>query len=176
MQFRISYFGPDSWLLTDNELMSVLQAQSVGEPQYVGELARRLRTGDLFEPLVLWRTSRLDKYGELSSVDFKRGLEKQISEVIHCRCIFHVILDKGKTQRALDLVLREDGAVHRIGASTQEVLIGVFLSRPEKSPTSRRTAINLLSARLGLAEHELSEIEDPVLVRNSSHEQQPELF
>ncbi len=155
--------GADSWSLTDDQLLFRLTNDAVGDAQSVAEMGRRLMTGDLYAPLGLWRTTDVDAYPVLSSAPEKRKIEQDLSNVLRTKIIFHVIRDKGKTQRELSLILREDGKTHRFGQDTDEVLVGVFFSRGDFSDPIRKRAEERLRQLLTLrGVSNLTELEDPV--------------
>ena len=92
----------------------------------------------------------------------KRTIESKLQAVVGTRCIFHVILDKGKTECLLKLFVRDQGQQRDFGRDTNEILIGAFLSKSEQSIAARARAIadlRLVLADLGVAD--LRELDDP---------------
>jgi uncharacterized protein len=154
--------GADSWRLTDDELLSYLTHQ-VGEGQLIGEIGRRLTVGDLYTPLVLWSSPDINAYRQLSGVDFKRLVERRLSAVLKTRCLFHVILDSGKTERKIKIHVREDEVDREFGRDSKELLIGLFMSRPTAFATARARAEAELRTSLASAGVKgLLQIKDPL--------------
>ena len=71
MELAVKYdlLGADSWKLTDSELIARLTTQTVGDAQLIGEVGRRLTLGDLYSPLILWRTPSTSAYPTLASAE-----------------------------------------------------------------------------------------------------------
>jgi hypothetical protein len=156
--------GAESWLLTDDQLMARLTTVTIGETQEVAELGKRLIAGQLYVPLGLWFTRDVDCYAALSQADEKREIERDLARITGTRVIFHVIRDKGKTERALYLQLRDDGKLHTFGVDTDEVLIGVFLSREIPPLTMRRGEERLRQLLALRGARVLNPLQDPVLL------------
>ena len=101
--------GTNSWSQTDDGFLSTLEKQAIGEYQHVASLIRRVRTGDLYSPIFLERSSDTDLYTTLSSPDTKKRIVEHLEKVIlrklnvSRKVIFHVILDLAKTERAVAL-------------------------------------------------------------------------
>ncbi|WP_421611838.1 HD domain-containing protein [Agrobacterium tumefaciens] len=126
--------GIDSWILTDDLLIHQLISGSVGVNQNIGTLAKRIMLADLYYPVSLRRSSTTNGYGKLSTPAVKRALEAKMSQALKCQTIVHVILDRSKTDRAVNLHIRDQNRDAEIGESSNELLIGLFSSReqPEK--------------------------------------------
>lgn len=59
--------GADSWVMTDGGFLDFLEQKGIGEAQEVRELVRRLRRGDLYEPVALYESPAVEKYTALSN-------------------------------------------------------------------------------------------------------------
>lgn len=122
--------GSDSWVRTDAEFLEYLDRTAIGDAQEVRNLIRRLKAGDLYEPILLLGSPSIDTYGTLNSIEVKRELEAEIireSKVKGAKIIIHFILDKGKTERAVSFV-NENGESRVIGQSSRQILCGLFVS------------------------------------------------
>ncbi|MDR6742041.1 HD superfamily phosphohydrolase [Herbaspirillum sp. 1173] len=143
--------GANSWVHTDAELLSILEKKGIGEYQFVGELIKRIRLGDLFEPICLLESESVDKYKVLSAAEEKARVETALIEFgknilgINIRVIFHLILDVGKTRRSVKVKIRDshDGIVE-IGGESKRLLIGVFVSKKGLS----EKAMNMLNQKI----------------------------
>lgn len=131
--------GNDSWRLTDDELIERLSSLR-GEGQFISDTAQRLRCGDLWSPIILKRSTNISLYKNLSGRDVKRDIERRIYEAVRdvtsfkTKFLLHFILDKGKTQRKLKFFIDELGGDVTIGQDSEQLLVGVFASRPISSP------------------------------------------
>ncbi len=164
VELAVQYGILDSsdWILTDDELMSSLMDAAVGVSQEVGEIGRRLRAGDLYHPIALWRSPASRAYKYLSQTIVKREIEKSISKIANLKCIFHIILDKGKTRRGVSIFNRDSKKTEMVGENSDDLLIGIFLSR---EPTERQRLAILSHMRNKLNEvgvHTLFDLDDPV--------------
>ena len=155
--------GRNSWLYTDDEFLAHLAHSSIGENQEIADLVRRLRCGDLYWPMWLGRSSRVSLYKELSNPDVKSKLAQTIEAGVLRSCgmstpaIFHVILDVGKTERAIR-VDPGDGREIEVGTSSRSLLVGVFLARPWSEGArlfeQAKSRLHSLLAEIGLEEME----------------------
>jgi HD superfamily phosphohydrolase len=155
--------GPDSWVLTDDGLMALLGRDAKGENQKISEIGRRLMRGDLYEPLALWRTPSIASYKRLARASYKREVERLVGAGLRTHCIFHVILDNRKVSRQVTLLNRDSNRDIQIGEDSQELLIGVFVSRSDQPTTIQRKVISTLLERLhadGI--EEIKELDDPL--------------
>jgi uncharacterized protein len=160
--------GADSWVHTDSELFSVLE-HGIGEAQAAAELVKRLRSGELYEPLALLVSPSIEVYDNLSSVEFKKFFESDISKFLKelggegANTIVHFILDKGKTRRAVKIKMRDSGEFITVGENSKNLLIGVFRSR---GGVSQRIFPALTERiKLVLGEHgvqQIQPIDDPM--------------
>ena len=129
-----SMLGADDWRHTDESLLDALQARSVGEHQLVGQILRRLRLGDLFECVEVWHTPDVDRYGELSTSDAKRRMERTVEEALarsggpKIRICLHYILDKKKTGRSIVFRHIETEEEERVGQDSSNLLVGAFVT------------------------------------------------
>eukprot|EP01034_Spumella_vulgaris_P030452 gene30454-37670_t len=130
--------GTDSWILTDDGLLQHLMASSIGDNQEIGYLIKRILLAQLYKPIAILKGGKIDKYKVLSDPQTKREIERQMASVIKSPCLFHVILDKAKTDRKLEIYLRDQNRVAELGFDTQEVLVGLFSSRPLQDSVSAR--------------------------------------
>lgn len=126
---------PSAWKYTDNQLLEQLWSIGIGEFEDVRVMVRRLRTGDLFAPLVLLESPNVDAYRLLDSAAAKRSLVAALKS--HSRkagysyqYLLHFIRDVAKTDRAVDIIEKESGRTMRIGRNSSRLLIGLFTSRP----------------------------------------------
>lgn len=122
--------GTDSWILTDDGLINRLISDSIGENQDIGALIKRIMLADLYYPVSLLKTRRIGGYAELSKPHTKRSLEAKLSKILGCPCIFHVILDRSKTDRKVTLYIRDTAETVVVGEDSREMLVGLFSSRP----------------------------------------------
>lgn len=132
--------GTDSWILTDDGLIQLLISSSVGEHQEIGVLVKRLMLAQLYEPVAILRGWRIDKYGYLSDPSEKRRIEQKMGEILKTHCIFHVILDKAKTDRKLSFYVRDRRQQMDVGSDTREILVGLFASRLHSEGVGRRAS------------------------------------
>lgn len=160
--------GADSWVYTDAELFNVLE-RGIGETQSSAELVKRLRSGELYEPLALLVSPSIEAYERLSSTEFKQFFESEILKSLKlagsegAKIIVHFILDKGKTQRAVKVKIRDTGEFLTVGTNSKNLLIGVFRSRGGVS--ERALAALTERVQVLLAEHGVQQvrpIEDPM--------------
>jgi HD superfamily phosphohydrolase len=129
--------GPDVWKMTDLEFLSHLQDISVGEAQDAKELARRISCGDLYHPVLLAEFPGTSKYDDLNNPLEKRKLESRIKILIKSKLslskevIVHYIKDKGKTDRAVPVIIRDSNRKVTLGMNSDKTLIGIFISSEE---------------------------------------------
>ena len=135
--------GNNSWSHTDDGFLAGLENLALGEFQHISQLIKRLRCGDLYDPIILERSKCVELYKELSSPLRKREIVDFIDKSILRKngfarnIIFHVILDSGKTERAITIEV--DGREPKIiGTDSRSLLVGIFLSRP--LPTAAKSA------------------------------------
>ncbi|MCB9924542.1 MAG: HD domain-containing protein [Planctomycetaceae bacterium] len=126
---------PSAWKYTDNELLDQLWNIGIGEFQDIRDMVRRLRTGDLFVPLVLLESPDVETYRLLDNAEAKRSLvaalKSRSREAGHsCQYLVHFIRDVAKTDRAVDVIEKESGRSIRMGRDSNRLLIGLFTSRP----------------------------------------------
>lgn len=121
--------GTDSWILTDNGLLQTLINDSIGEHQEIGTIIKRLMLAQLYRPVSLLRGRGVDSYRILSNPGTKRALEEKMGALLKSQCVFHVILDRAKTDRKLLFYVRDQERKIEIGHDTKEILVGLFASR-----------------------------------------------
>lgn len=162
--------GASSWVHTDAELLTILEKNGIGEAQAVGDLVKRLRVGDLYTPITLLQSPSIEFYENLSNVENKAKFESSIVEYAKkefnssVKIIMHLILDKGKTQRAVELIIKETGERKIIGKSSKNLLVGCFISKnslSEKNSSLLAKKINELLSDFGLKN--ISNIDDPMV-------------
>jgi HD superfamily phosphohydrolase len=150
---RLEMVGVDSWRMTDDELIQYFLTRSVGEAQYVKELTRRLRVGELFFPVLMSRSPSVDLYRTLTRIDTKREIERGVRKAAFedrsgPQLLVHFILDVRKTQRSVQVKLRETGTLETLGSDSRSLLIGVFSSTPvgpKEYATLQTEALRILS-------------------------------
>ncbi|MER8407569.1 HD domain-containing protein [Mesorhizobium sp. M1307] len=142
--------GTDSWILTDDGLINRLISMSVGANQDIGAIIKRIMLADLYHPISLLKSRNIEGYAELSKPIVKRSLEARMSKVLGSPCIFHVILDRSKTDRRVELYVRDLAEDVAIGEDSSEILMGLFSSR---APSDRIAARALVELRLVLPEY-----------------------
>lgn len=161
--------GANSWVHTDSELLAILERNGIGDAQAVSDLIKRLRVGDLYIPISLLKSPSIGQYSSLCSTEVKSRIESSIVEFakstlgLNIRIIVHLILDKGKTCRAVQVRLKENGKLTSIGVNSENLLVGVFLSKAglsERNMASLKQQIYNILKEEGL--QEMSEIEDPM--------------
>lgn len=165
----LNLVGADSWLNTDSEILDHLEKKSIGNAQDIADLVRRLRSGDLYEPIALLETSAIEHYDRISRIDTKMSLEAELANyaksklAFPARPILHFILDHGKTERAVNVTVQETGESLTVGHSSKRILIGVFAS---KSVTKEADVIALTVKIKELLNFtgidEVSSLEDPM--------------
>ena len=161
--------GSDSWIMTDDELLFNLERRGIGEAQDVAYLVKRLRRGDLYYPVGLFRTDKTSAYSDLSQVECKRHIESKLVQYarevlkVRTRILVHYILDKKKTDRAVEVVTAETGERKILGGNSDALLVGVF-SSTELSGDRTQSDIDKEARRLfkqiGLPDLEL--LHDPL--------------
>jgi HD superfamily phosphohydrolase len=125
--------GPDDWRLTDENLLSQLEQRSIGDHQIIGNTVKRLRLGDLFDCIGVWRTEDITPYPRLSESEAKRELERQIEQEVasigaqRSRICLHYILDKKKTCRSISYRNLDLGNDVTIGYNSCVLLVGAFV-------------------------------------------------
>ncbi|MGZ5547228.1 MAG: HD domain-containing protein [Nitrososphaeraceae archaeon] len=162
--------GEDCWLMTDIQLFDYLETESKGDKQEIGALIKRIRCGNLYVPAFLMKSPNIDKYNILSNIkikkDFEQKLQNEILEKLKIRVnlIIHSILDHRKTDRLIDVYIRESDEYLSIGCDSRQLLVGVFLSseiKSEKKNDELKKLIVDYFTRIGL--ENIIEIEDPML-------------
>ncbi|ODT84900.1 MAG: hypothetical protein ABS69_01795 [Nitrosomonadales bacterium SCN 54-20] len=164
MELAVEYklLGAADWIRTDDQLLQDLIYGGKGEAQQIGELSRRLLTGDLFTPIALWHSSATEAYRMLARTETKRELEELVNQHIGGRCIFHVILDRGKTEREIMLHNRDTGKYEQLGNDTNDLLIGVFVSKSPQASRTQRACEELLDRLAEFGVTQLSTLPDPM--------------
>jgi HD superfamily phosphohydrolase len=152
--------GPDIWLRTDDGLLDHLESASIGENQFVGQIVKRLRVGDLFECLEIWKTSEIDKYAQMKDAAAKRELEVSINAAVaqtggpRLRICIHFIIDDRKTCRSLSFRESDTGERRTVGYDSKSLLVGAFVTNARATPLTaqeRQRAIDVVKSELALA-------------------------
>ncbi len=161
--------GADSWLKTDLELLDYL-GLSRGESQEIPQLAKRIKCGDLYTPICLTTSNFTDLYLKFSNITSKKNIEDRLSEKVrdtlklNLKLLIHPILDNRKTDRSVDVVIRETKEKRRIGTDSKQLLIGVFISKElsssDKLENLRRLILSFLVEE-GMTD--ISYIKDPMI-------------
>lgn len=165
---QLNLIGTDSWIYTDDELISKLETAARGEAQEVAELARRVRAGDLYMPLALLESTSVDLYAELSDSNRKREIERDIQNALRDGgqsaggVLLHVIQDSKKTRRAVSVICDDSDEELVIGTDSQRLLIGIFSSR--KLPGAQALQLKFEAMRIlrNAGATNLRELEDPM--------------
>lgn len=161
--------GASSWVHTDSELLAILEKNGIGDAQGVGDLIKRLRVGDLYTPVVMLQSPSIEFYENLSSTEAKSNFESSVVDFAkkelnsNVKIILHLILDKGKTQRAVSIKVRETGKDRTIGKNSKNLLIGLFISKntlSEKSNNALASYVTKLLQDFGLKK--ITRIDDPM--------------
>lgn len=140
--------GTDSWLMTDAAFLDFLDAKGLGEAQETRELVRRLRRGDLYDPIALMETPDIDAYAAVSGAELKKSIEIELtrkSKRRGIRLLVHFILDKGKTERAIKVRLSDSSESIVIGHSSSRLLCGLFASHSRLNEPDREKLVQLFS-------------------------------
>ena len=173
--------GNNSWSHTDDSFLNSLEKEAIGELQHIAQLIKRLRCGDLYNPIILERSTCIELYGVLANPARKVEIVDFIDKNILRKCgisrniIFHVILDAAKTERAIAIDV--DGRkLTTIGTDSSSLLVGIFLSRPlpagSKSTQEVRKRIREYFIDIGLDSTE--PLRDPmVCVEDAENRQLP---
>lgn len=126
--------GTDTWIDTDSQFLSRLE-NIEDENLEVRDLIKRIKCGDLYEPLYLYKSTSTTEYQSINTEEQKLILTNEINNIlknefkIGTKVILHFILDKGKTNRAIKVKLRENQKNITIGNNSNQLLIGIFLSK-----------------------------------------------
>ena len=153
----------DNWILTDDGLVDHLTAELTGEGGTAKEILDRLIRGALYEPAVLASVSGTRLYDRFANIQTKRDIETKLSSIAGTKVIFHVIKDKNKTNRTVKFFNRDTNKHGEVGVSSDETLIGVFLSTSDNSArTIKLVQMGLDKALGGLGlTGELATLPDP---------------
>ena len=157
--------GADTWVRTDAEFLEHLERSAIGDAQEVRDLVRRLRCADLYEPILLATSPSIEAYSLLNSIQSKQELESTLIRVAGVRgakVLTHFILDRGKTEREVHFLSKDDGTQRTVGQSSSQLLCGLFVSIPPSD--TERTSLSGVYSEL-LREHgvlSLQSFEDPM--------------
>jgi len=175
--------GPDSWKLTDEELLQELEVATVGEHQVIGQIVRRLKLGALFECVGIWSANDADQYAFVSQANEKRKIEQQIERIAvdngaaRLRCCLHYILDHKKTCRSFRYLDLSTNEPRTVGFDRTTLLVGLFVTNARQRALSDIDRAHYArAAREALAESGIEELhvaEDPL---EQDDCQQAELF
>lgn len=165
---RYGLLEADAWILTDDELLSVLEKKAVGESQAIADISKRLRCGALYEPVVLFESGFPDGWRLKSDAANKRSLELRLSKLaqVHCgartKILVHFIADQGKTCRAIPVMIQETTEIKVIGKNSDRMLIGVFSSKPLPTLGKADFAREVYSLLAEIGFEMRAEIVDPI--------------
>ena len=126
--------GTDTWIDTDSQFLDRLENLE-DENLEIRDLIKRIKCGDLYEPLYLYKSTSTEEYQSINTEEHKLIITDQISKIlknefkIGTKVILHFILDKGKTNRAIKINLRGNPKEITIGKNSNQLLIGIFLSK-----------------------------------------------
>jgi len=119
----------------------------------IRDLIKRIKCGDLYEPLYLYKSTSITEYQSINTEEQKLILTHKIHNIlktefkIGTKVILHFILDKGKTNRAIEIHLRDNQKDITIGNDSKQLLIGIFLSKKNQL---NYDIINKIQSRLNL--------------------------
>jgi len=174
--------GLESWQLTDIELLNFLSDKSVGENQEISRLIKRIKTGELFYPVALLYTNNIVYYKTISKIRKKRFFENEIKKIIKkyysasTNCIFFPILDNKKTERAIDIIVRESNKVRTIGNNSEQLLIGIFLSTKIRNNYVKKIKNEIYNLLRNEGILNIKELSDPFEKDYNHHNKQLDLF
>jgi hypothetical protein len=129
--------NPFRWYFTDYELLQHLSkvTQRLSKVTHeTSEIIPRLMKGDLYGCLAIFSSEKIDQNKDFLGADSHQRLEKELSERIQKLGLspfksaligLHLIVDVNKTQRQIT-VQTDEGETVEIGASSKQLLIGVF--------------------------------------------------
>lgn len=117
-------FTVSQWKETDSDLLQLLY-KATGDDQEVSRIAERLLVGDLYFPFAIFSICNTESYSNISIIEKKRLIEKELKDSTGFKFIFHPILDKNKTNRVLNIHL-VNGKTEVIGDKKDQLLIGLF--------------------------------------------------
>lgn len=140
--------GADSWLMTDGAFLDLLDAKGLGEAQETRELVRRLRRGDLYDPIALMESPNIDAYASVSDAEVKKSIELELTQKSKSRGVrplVHFILDKGKTNRAIKVRIAESNESIVIGHNSSRLLCGLFVSHSRLNDLDRDRLVHIFS-------------------------------
>jgi HD superfamily phosphohydrolase len=167
----------DDWLRTDDELLKYLEEGGIGDHQKIGRYVKRLKIGDLFECVGVWRSSKTTVYQQFSEASNKRALEAVIDAELaqasgtRSSVCLHYILDVKKTCRSLHFRNLDTGGEMTIGRDSSTLLVGAFLTNARAIPLTeqerlriaQRVKVALERTDLGV----LEEAEEPLGVESN---------
>lgn len=122
--------GTDSWLMTDDDFLDLLEEKGIGETQGLREIVRRLKRGDLYAPIAIYESPDIELYSKLSESDIKSSIEGALTETFKgygIRPLIHFILDNKKTERAISFRLSDTKERVTIGRNSRRLLSGIFV-------------------------------------------------
>lgn len=162
---RFQIVGADSWVRTDAEFLDYLEKSAIGEAQEIRSIVMRLKRADLYEPVVLGASKSVNSYATLNSIEKKSIIENAIAKNFGAKgvkLISHYILDKAKTSRKVEFISAEDGRKIEIGHNSQQLLCGLFVSKP-LSESERMNVASIYKEVLNeQGVEDLEPIEDPM--------------
>lgn len=172
--FDAGLLDQQSWLLTDEGLLTHLEEKGAGELQEIGELVRRLRSGDLYQPLILASTPDTKLYDLLASTAKKREIEKRLTNALRGKgrspgkLLLHFILDHKKTSRSVKARIGGSTSPTVIGTDSKQLLLGLFSSVDVAASTRELISAALTELLQEYTNCKLTPLIDPVLMGHSS--------
>ncbi len=137
--------GTDSWIRTDSEFLDYLDSHAIGDAQEIRELVRRLRRGDLYEPVALLTSPSIEAYAKVTDIDTKKNFEIRLRKCTkrkNFRPLVHFILDNGKTDREVIIKSLDNDEYHVIGKCSRQLLSGLFISIDSLSKSEKDSLVN----------------------------------
>lgn len=172
--------GPDSWRFTDEEFLEYLHSESVGEKQFIAQVIKRLKVGDLFDCIGVWSSDNTSFYDANAGAERKRYVERRIEDMIltkygvRMRICVHYILDRRKTRRSIRFFDFGTSSEVVVGSNSNALLVGVFLINSRSTGLGRQDRIRYATAAAQVLSSEgltdLRSSKEPLAENESSQE------
>lgn len=98
------------------------------------QIISRLVSGDLYDCLMIIKSSDIDKYNKFLNYQSRLEIENELESFVRTDKVFqslnigiHPILDCNKTERKLEITLDGNPDPIQIGNSSRDLLLGIFL-------------------------------------------------
>lgn len=170
LSIALDIVGADCWIKTDLELLNYLETKSTGEAQYVGILVKKIKCGDLYNPIYIGTSSSTEMYTNFSNYKSKCEIESQLTDIIlkktnkKINLLIHPILDVKKTDRSIDVTLKENKEKVTIGSNSRQLLIGIFSPTLDASDEQLDFVIEQFLSSKGM--RDITPISDPMGIEN----------